>query len=274
MGTTGDISGTNGPDRNGRAPAAAAAVVAAILFVQAGVDAVSLVDGEGDMPASRAFALEFTSTAFFALLIWPLWQVSRQWRPPQLRWPLALAAHLALSVPVLLAHVLWLSGSRTLVFAAMGLAYRFPWSWPQLIFEWRKDVLALFALAGIGWLLDRLSTVPPPEITPVPYRLAVKDGPRTTLLAADEISHASSAGNYVELFTRHGRLLHRVTLAALADELGPHGFVRIHRTHLVRLAAVSAVERSGSGDFAITLQDGTQLPGSRRWREGLARLVL
>lgn len=268
VGTSGTGSGTGG-----RAPLWVAAVVAALLLAKGLVDAASMVDQNPELPGWQSFALELTSAAFFALLLWPLWQITRRLRPPLLAWPTALAVHGALTVPLVLAHAVWLSASRTVVFAALGQAYRFDWSGAQLLFEWRKDALTLVTLAALGWLLDRLFTPPPvPPQPPIGYRLAVKDGSRTLFLAPDEISHASSAGNYVELATVHGPILHRVTLAALADELAPHGFVRIHRAHLVRRGAVQSVASAGNGDFTVTLAKGETLPGSRRYRAGLEQL--
>jgi DNA-binding LytR/AlgR family response regulator len=172
-------------------------------------------------------------------------------------------------VPIAIAHALWLAVTRTAIFAALSVPYKFDWSWSQLLFEWRKDALSIFALAAIGWLIDRLFAPSPKVHSAPPFRLVVRDGSRTKLIAAEEIVHASSAGNYVELETVHGRLLHRVTLEALAAELLPHGFVRIHRAHLVRIAAVTSVEAARSGDFSVTLSNGLSLPGSRRWREAL-----
>ncbi|WP_164155395.1 LytTR family DNA-binding domain-containing protein [Sandarakinorhabdus rubra] len=250
----------------------AAAVIAGLLFAKALVDAQSILDERPGQPAWQPHVLEFTSAAFFAAILWPLWQGSRRLR--RLGWPASFAAHLALCVPLVLAHVLWLAATRALLFAAAGSRYRFDWSWAQLVYEGRKDMLTLLALVGLGWLLDRLFVPPPSEPAPVPgpaWRLAVKDGGRTLYLAADEISHASSAGNYVELATRHGTVLHRVTMAALAEELAPQGFARIHRAHLVRVAAVASVASEGSGDFAVMLADGTRLPGSRRYRTALAQ---
>ena len=269
VGTSGTGSGTGG-----RAPLWVAAVVAALVLAKGVVDAASLADQNPQLPGWQPFALELTSAGFFALLLWPLWQVSRRLRPPFLAWPAALAAHGALTVPLVLSHAAWLAASRAVVFAALGQAYRFDWSAAQLLFEWRKDALSLVALAALGWLFDRLFAPPPmPAQLPVGYRLAVKDGNRTLFLAPEEISHASSAGNYVELATAHGAILHRVTLAAMADELAPHGFVRIHRAHLVRAGAVVSLASQGSGDFAVTLAGGVKLPGSRRYRAGLAGLA-
>lgn len=268
VGTSGTGSGTSG-----RAPWWVAALVAALMLVKGLVDAESLVDSRPELPIWHGYTLELTSAVFFILLLWPLWQLSRRLRPPRLGWPAAVAAHAALTVPMLLLHVAWLDLSRRALFSAHGRTYRFDWSAAQLLFEWRKDALSLVVLVGLGWLLDRLfAPAPAPPPSPTGWRLAVKDGSRTLFLAPHEISHASSAGNYVELATVHGPVLHRVTMAALADALAPHGFVRIHRAHLVRRDAITGLASEGSGDFAVTLASGVTLPGSRRYRAGLAEL--
>lgn len=269
VGTNGTGSGTGGS-----APWWTAATVAALMLAKGVVDAESLADQRADLPTWHAYALELTSAGFFMALLWPLWQVARRLRPPFLGWPAAIAALAALTLPVVLLHAGWLAATRTMLFAAMGRAYRFDWSGAQLLFEWRKDALSLVVLVAVGWLLDRLFAPPPSQplpasLPPAGWRLAVKDGSRTLLLAPEEISHASTAGNYVELVTVHGPVLHRVTMAALAGELAAHGFVRIHRAHLVRLGAVQSIASEGSGDFRVTLTSGVTLPGSRRYRAGL-----
>jgi LytTr DNA-binding domain len=269
LGTDGDLGVTNGSRSR-----LAIGIVLTIIAINAVISAVSVADQLPTAAPWEPWVWEFTSAAFFAALLVPLWRLVR--RMAGWRWPKAVAVLLVLSGPVAALHLGWLWIMRSAIYALLDSSYHLASPLNQLVFEWRKDALTLLLLAGLGWLLDRVFAAPVsllgPVPEPAPFRLAVKDGSRTLLLAPDEISHASSAGNYVELATRHGTVLHRVTLAALETELAPHGFVRIHRAHIVRIAAVVAVERSGSGDFGVTLGDGTRLPGSRRWRNVLAQL--
>jgi DNA-binding LytR/AlgR family response regulator len=175
--------------------------------------------------------------------------------------------HALATVPVSLVHVAAMVAIRKLAYAASGGSYDFG-DWPsELLYEYRKDVatylMVLAFVAFAQWLLARPE--PQPEAAEV---LLVPDGSVTHRVPVDAIDWAASAGNYVEIAWGRRRLLHRSTLAALAERLGP-GFVRIHRGRIVRRAAVERIETDRSGDFTVTLADGTELRGSRRYRASL-----
>ena len=195
------------------------------------------------------------------------WLVARL-RPPRFSWPVAVLLHALATIPVSLVHVLAMVGLRMLVYAAGGERYDFG-SWPMtLLYEYRKDaatyLLAALFLAYAQWLLAR----PTPTISPESDVLLVADGSVTHRVPVEAIESASAAGNYVEIVWSGRTLLHRSTLAALTERLGP-GFVRIHRGRIVRRAAVRSVETDKSGDFTVTLESGATLRGSRRYRGAL-----
>ena len=64
-------------------------------------------------------------------------------------------------------------------------------------------------------------------------------------------------------------LLHQATLTATEAVLG-EAFVRIHRGQLVQRDAIRRVASERSGDFTVDLDDGTQLRGSRRYRDNVS----
>jgi DNA-binding LytR/AlgR family response regulator len=117
-------------------------------------------------------------------------------------------------------------------------------------------------------LFERLVRTPP--AIKERYRIEVRDGSRTRWLDPADVDWAQAAGNYVEIFGAFGTILHRRTLAALAEELKPHGFARIHRSRIVRKAAITATETRSSGDFDVILASGATIGGSRRYRDELA----
>ncbi|MEK9971696.1 MAG: LytTR family DNA-binding domain-containing protein, partial [Ferrovibrio sp.] len=63
--------------------------------------------------------------------------------------------------------------------------------------------------------------------------------------------------------------LQRQTLSALETELSDQDFVRIHRSRIVNRRHVRSIAGNDSGDFTVTLDDGREIGGGRRWREAL-----
>lgn len=214
---------------------------------------------------------EASSTAVWLAILPAILLAARRLQPPRTGIPAAVGAHLLLTVPVSLVHVGLMNAIRVAVYS--GLGGRYAPNQPVLdilLYEYRKDVVTYLLLVGFFLLFDRV--VRPgrtAEDRPAPHRIEVRDGARTRWLEPAEIDWAQAAGNYVELHGAFGSLLHRRTLAALEEELAPHGFVRIHRSRLVRRDAVRAVETGPSGDFELAMADGARIGGSRRFRDRL-----
>ncbi|QJE74579.1 LytTR family transcriptional regulator [Aerophototrophica crusticola] len=200
-------------------------------------------------------------------------------RPARVGWPRAVAGHALALVAASLLHVSAMVGLRALLHAAAGQGYGpFPL---RPAHEFQKDVLAYAVALGMAWLMARAfparpapveQPVPAPAPDPVPAadlvfpireRWGSKDVPASTVLRAE------AAGNHVELTTAEGRYLHRTTLLKLEQELGPLGFVRVHRGHLLNRAAVIAVQPAPGGDALAILSNGDEVPVSRHYRAAL-----
>lgn len=76
-----------------------------------------------------------------------------------------------------------------------------------------------------------------------------------------QIDWVSAAGNYVELHGSGRTIIHRSSLSSVEADLAVHGFVRIHRSTLVRREAVARVRPND-----VVLADGTSLPTGKRYR--------
>lgn len=273
--TSGGHSGTSG---GRRIWSAGCALIVLFILLHTIVNSSSLIDEfarDGDkVPDWVPWTLEISS-AIAWLIAMPLIAVAAlRLRPPRLAWPVTIAAHLLLTLAVSLLHVTIMVELRELAYAMKGIEYRFSSDLAAaFVYEWRKDavdyVTIALTFAVIDWLARRADNERAPLPADGPKRLEVRDGSRTIWLAPDDILWAEAAGNYVELHTAAGSLLHRTTLAALERELAPHGFARIHRSRLVRRDAVRAVETNASGDFDVVLTDGARIGGSRRYRAAL-----
>lgn len=272
-GTNGGEAGTSGDALRRRRLLWLALGLIGFLAVQSIANVESTIEDMAKLGVTESrthvWTWQLTSVIVWLALMPVLgWLVARL-RPPRFTWPVAVLLHALATVPVSLVHVVAMVALRKLVYAAGGEGYGFG-PWPMtLVYEYRKDVasylLAAMFLGFAQWLLARPGPV---VVAGDPDVLLVADGSITHRVPAEAIESASAAGNYVEIVWGERTLLHRSTLAALAERLGPD-FARIHRGRIVRRAAVRTVETDKSGDFTVTLESGAILRGSRRYRGGL-----
>ena len=186
----------------------------------------------------------------------------------------------ALGVLFALAHIFGMVALRKASYWSAGSSYAFNLAM-EFPYEFRKDIVTAL-LIGIGfWSLDRPAPAPSREAseprpvgddkTPNP-NLWLRDGPTSVRIDAREIVWVASAGNYVEFSLGAKRHLVRGTLAGEEARLLPFGLVRVHRTRLVNLNHAVAVAPRPSGDFAVSMDTGETLIGSRRYRQAVAGL--
>lgn len=271
QGTSGGECGTSGAVRRRRI---LWLVLAALLFMA--VQAVANVESTVtdfhragiDQPRWHVWTWELSSLAMWIALSPAIWWIVARARPPRTGLPLAIGAHAAATVPLSAVHILGMIVLRQIVYGLVGETYTFDTPVALFVYEYRKDAATYLLIAGAlafsQWVLAR----PDPVAEGPNAVLLVADGNVTHRVPVDAIDWAAAAGNYVELMWSGRTLLHRSTLAALAEQLGP-GFARIHRGRIVRRAAVRSIETDKSGDFTVTLAGGETLRGSRRYRAEL-----
>ena len=83
-------------------------------------------------------------------------------------------------------------------------------------------------------------------------------------LCPSQVDWVSAAGNYVELRSGGRAVLHRAPISHVQAELERHGFVRIHRSILVRRERIARVRPND-----VILHDGTCLKTGKRYRSSL-----
>jgi len=102
-------------------------------------------------------------------------------------------------------------------------------------------------------------------------RFAFKDGDRSVVVKAAEIVWIEAEDYYVLVHSRQGRHLVRTSLASLEQQLDPRRFVRAHRTAIVNVEEVRAVQESGR--FVLLLSDGSAVAVSRSRRPHVEPMV-
>jgi DNA-binding LytR/AlgR family response regulator len=104
----------------------------------------------------------------------------------------------------------------------------------------------------------------------------LRSGGRTFHARAGDFLSAKAAGNYVEARFAGAPgapqgFLARTTLTALETQLREAGVDarRVHRSWLINGDAIAATAPTGDGDLKIRLRDGSEVPGSRRYRSAI-----
>jgi hypothetical protein len=80
-----------------------------------------------------------------------------------------------------------------------------------------------------------------------------------------QIDWIRAAGNYVELRADARTVVHRASLSSVEKELDGHGFIRIHRSLLVRRDRIARIRPED-----VVLLDGTHLKIGKRYRADIA----
>lgn len=104
-------------------------------------------------------------------------------------------------------------------------------------------------------------------------RFMIRDAQGMYFVAVADVDRLEAEGNYVAVVTAGRRHLVREPLQVLASRLDPEEFVRVHRSHVVRIDRIRRLEPCGHGEYELTLVDGTRLTSSRSYREQLRRLL-
>jgi two-component system LytT family response regulator len=101
-------------------------------------------------------------------------------------------------------------------------------------------------------------------------RLPVKMRDSVTFIRTAEIDWLEADRDYVRLHVGGEQHLIRSTLKGVHAKLDPRRFVRIHRSAIVNIDRITALQPFFHGEFILSLSSGEQLKVSRTYRDQLA----
>lgn len=104
-------------------------------------------------------------------------------------------------------------------------------------------------------------------------RLVVKSGGRVVFLRTDEIEWVEAAANYVRVHAGGASYLLRETMNSFESRLAPAQFMRIHRSIIVNVGHIRALQPCNNGEYVITLENGKELSLSRSYRDRLQQFL-
>ncbi|MCF2858469.1 LytTR family transcriptional regulator [Pseudoalteromonas sp. SMS1] len=96
--------------------------------------------------------------------------------------------------------------------------------------------------------------------------IEVDNGATKSHLFFDDITHISSASNYVEFHTQEQQFLKRATLKQVEQQVPDSQFIRTHRSHLVNLNFVARIHIKPSGSGLVLLKNGQSVALSKAFK--------
>jgi two-component system LytT family response regulator len=94
-------------------------------------------------------------------------------------------------------------------------------------------------------------------------RILIRDGTRILPMSAGEIERIQADGDYAAVHARGRRFLVNLPLADFEERLDPQRFIRVHRSHLVNLDHVAALEPADNAQLRVRMKDGEEILASR-----------
>ena len=105
-------------------------------------------------------------------------------------------------------------------------------------------------------------------------RIFVRDGNRIVPIPLASLERVQGADDYVTLFTAAKEYLVSVRLGDLEGQLQSANFLRIHRSHLINLEYVTAIEPHDAARVEVVMKSGTRIVASRAGSKRLRDLAL
>jgi two-component system LytT family response regulator len=97
-------------------------------------------------------------------------------------------------------------------------------------------------------------------------QILVRDKARAYFVPIESIDRISAAGNYVEIHAGGKVHVLREPLEKLIAQLDAAEFIRVHRSHVVKLTSIAELQPMFHGDYELVLRNGERLALSRRYK--------
>ena len=101
----------------------------------------------------------------------------------------------------------------------------------------------------------------------------VPSGHRSIFVRTEQIDWIEAERNYIRLHVGGRSYLLRENLSHIASVLDPATFCRIHRSTIVNIDRIQAVESLVRGEYLVVLHDGTKLTSGRSYRRALHAIM-
>ena len=157
------------------------------------------------------------------------------------------------------------------IFDALAISRSAPWQLVAGLYLFASVVVAAWFVRG------REASGPAPETQASPPQLletlSIRVRDRTVLLNVSTVERLQGCDDHVAVVSGGRRLLASYRLADLEANLDARRFIRVHRSHIVNLAHVAAVERLDANRDVVVMKSGDRIAASRKGTVALRRRI-
>jgi DNA-binding LytR/AlgR family response regulator len=104
-------------------------------------------------------------------------------------------------------------------------------------------------------------------------RVAIKVKGTILFINLSDVVAVHSEGDYVSLQRNGSSYLVRELISAVAEQLEPHGFIRIHRSILVNTSFVEQIRPYSTGEYGLRVKGGKEYTVTRTYKKNLKSLA-
>ena len=100
-------------------------------------------------------------------------------------------------------------------------------------------------------------------------RIVVRTGQKIKVIPIDQVESIEAEDDYATIYTPEGRYMKQMTMGYFEDHLDPEEFLRVHRSHIVRISRIVQLEPYDKDTKVLVMQSGKKIHASKA---GMKRL--
>ena len=104
-------------------------------------------------------------------------------------------------------------------------------------------------------------------------RVAIKVKGKILFINLNDVVAVQAEGDYVSLQRNASSYLVRELISAVAEQLEPRGFIRIHRSILVNTSFVEEIRPYPTGEYGLRVKGGKEYTVTRTYKKNLKSLA-
>jgi two-component system LytT family response regulator len=103
-------------------------------------------------------------------------------------------------------------------------------------------------------------------------RIVIKDGSKISIVPAVNVKYIEAQDDYVMIYAEEGKFLKQKTMQFFETHLNPKDFVRIHRSYIIAIKAITKIELLEKETYQVKLAD-VFLPVSKNGYKKLKEII-